>query len=70
MDELINEKFYQNIYLGIITPKSKTVFLPEEIEAFNAYQDKTSSKKPEEVRRLEVLKAVLKPLETFFEEHL
>jgi pumilio family protein 6 len=23
IDELINEKFYQNIYLGILTPKSK-----------------------------------------------
>lgn len=70
IDELINEKTYQNIYMGIFTPKSKQVFLPEEIEAFSAFQDKTSSKKPEKVRREELLKVILKPLSTFFEEHL
>lgn len=51
LDELINEKFYQNIFLGIFTPKSKTIFMPEDLEAFNAFQDKTSSKKPDDVRR-------------------
>ena len=70
IDELVNEKCYQNIYMGIFTPKSKQVFLPEEIEAFTAFADKTSSKKPEQTRRHELLKVILKPLETFFEEHL
>ena len=70
IDELINEKTYQNIYMGIFTPKSKQVFLPEEIEAFSAFQEKTSSKKPEKIRREELLKVILKPLATFFEEHL
>lgn len=70
VDELINEKFYQNIYLGIFTPLNKTVFAPEEIEAFTAFQDKTSSKKNEAIRRRELLLSILKPLEIFFEEHL
>jgi hypothetical protein len=70
LDELINEKFYQNIFMGIFTPLSKTVFLPEEIEAFTAFQDRTTSKKPTETRRLELLQGIFKPLETFFEEHL
>jgi hypothetical protein len=55
LDELINEKFYQNIFLGIFTSLSKTVFLPEELEALTAYADKTTSKKPAETRRLELL---------------
>ncbi len=44
--------------------------MPEEIEAFSAFQDKSSSKKPEKIRREELLKVILKPLATFFEEHL
>jgi hypothetical protein len=70
LDELINEKAYQNIYLGIFTPQAKTVFTAEELEAFAAFQDRTTSKKPEATRRLELLQGILKPLETFFEEHL
>jgi hypothetical protein len=41
--------------MGIFTPLSKTVFLPEELEALTAYADKTTSKKPAETRRLELL---------------
>jgi hypothetical protein len=41
--------------MGIFTPLSKTVFLPEELEALTAYGDKTTSKKPAETRRLELL---------------
>lgn len=26
LDELINDKFYQNIFMGIFTPRSKAVF--------------------------------------------
>ena len=46
------------------------LFATEEIEAFNAFKDRTSSKKPAETRRLELLQGILKPLESFFEEHL
>ena len=67
---MINDKCYQNIFMGIFTYKSKTIFSQEEIDAFNAFADKTSSKKSDEVRRLEILKMVLKPMESFFEEHL
>jgi hypothetical protein len=70
VDELINEKFYQNIFLGIFTPQNKAVFTQEEIEAFTAFQDKTTSKKPAATRRLELLQSIMKPLESFFEEHL
>ena len=44
--------------------------MPEEIEAFEAFKDHNASKKPEEVRRSELLKCLLKPLEAFFEENL
>jgi hypothetical protein len=56
--------------LGIFNPKSKSIFLKDEIEAFEAYSDYSSSKKPSHIRRQELLKMILKPLETFFEEHL
>ena len=56
--------------MGILTHQAKSIFHPEEIEAFNAFRDKSSSKKPEEVRRQEVLKGVIKPLNNFYEEHL
>ncbi len=56
--------------MGLFTPLSKTIFSQEEIEAFTAWKDHTSSKKDDKVRRLEVLKMVLKPMVKFFEEHL
>ena len=70
LDELINDKCYQNILMGMFTPKSKAIFTAEEIEAFNAQSDKSSSKKSDKQRRLELLKMTLKPMESFFEEHL
>lgn len=45
MDELINDKCYQNIFMGIFTPKNKTIFHQDELDAFNAYAEKSSSKK-------------------------
>ena len=51
-------------------PKSKRYFLPDEIECFEAYKDHTLFKKPDHIRRQELIKAILKPLESFFEEHL
>lgn len=56
--------------MGIFSPRSKTIFLPDEIEAFEAFKDLSSSKKTEVVRRQELVKMILKPLEIFFEEHL
>jgi len=70
LDEMINEKFYQNIFMGIFTPRSKAVFSTEELDCFNAFADKTTSKKSDGQRRLELLKMTLKPMEAFFEEHL
>ena len=44
--------------------------MAEELEAFDAYKEHITSKKPDEVRRQELLKCLLKPLEAFFEENL
>jgi hypothetical protein len=56
--------------MGLFVPKSKAVFSAEEIDAFNAFADKSSSKKDDAVRRSEILKMIMKPMEQFFEEHL
>ena len=47
LDELINDRCYQNIFMGIFTPRSRAVFMAEEVEAFEAFKDATTSKKPE-----------------------
>ena len=44
--------------------------MAEDLETFDVYSDKSSSKKPDAQRRQELIKVMLKPLETFFEEHL
>lgn len=56
--------------MGLFTPQSRTIFSQEEVDAFNAYKEHSSSKKSDQVRRVELLKMVLKPMETFFEEHI
>jgi hypothetical protein len=56
--------------LGIFYPKSKRYFTQDEIKAFEAFSLKSSSKKPTEVRRQELLKITISPLASFFEEHL
>ncbi len=70
IDELISDKCFQSIFLGIFSPNNKRYFMQEDIKAFEAYKEHSSSKKPEATRRQELLKIVLKPLETFFEENL
>ncbi len=37
VDELFNDKCYQNMLVGIFSPKNKRVFMPEEIKAFEAF---------------------------------
>ena len=70
VDELISDKYYQQVIIGVLQPKSKRYFMPEELEALEAGIEHTSSKKPEQVRRQELLKCLLKPFEAFFEENL
>ncbi|CDW78334.1 pumilio domain-containing protein kiaa0020 homolog [Stylonychia lemnae] len=70
IDEFISDKYYQQVIIGVLQPRSKRYFIAEELEAFEALKEHTSSKKPEEVRRAELLKCLLKPLEAFFEENL
>ena len=70
VDELFNDKYYQQIIIGMLQPLSRRYFMPEEIDALEAYKDKSTSKKSERVRRLELIKTFLKPLSVFLEENL
>ena len=70
VDENINDRCFQNIFLGIYAPKSRRFFGQEDVEAFEIYQEHTTSKKDPNVRRDELIKIVTKPLETFYEEHM
>ena len=56
--------------MGIINPKSKRFFNPEDILAFEAHQEHSTSKKDAEVRRKELLYIITAPLEKFFEEKM
>jgi len=56
--------------LGIINPSSKRFFTAEDLVAFEAHQEHSQSKKDATQRRLELLKIITRPLETFFEEHM
>ena len=68
IDDNITDKNYQNIFIGVFAPKSKRIFDAEEIAAFEALQEHSTSKKDADTRRLELLKAICGPLEKFFEE--
>lgn len=68
IDDNVTEKTFQNIFIGVYAPKSKRHFDAEEIAAFEAYQEHSTSKKDAEMRRLELLQAICGPLEKFFEE--
>lgn len=70
IDENINDKCFQAVYLGIINPKAKRFFTEEDIIAFEAHQEHSSSKKDAAVRRMELLNIITPPLEKFFEEHM
>lgn len=70
VDELFNDKYYQQIIIGMLQPQSKRYFMPEEIDALEAYADKSTSKKSQQVRRQELIKGVLKPYATFLEENI
>jgi hypothetical protein len=43
------------VYLGIINPKARRFFTEEDIIAFEAHQEHSSSKKDAAVRRMELL---------------
>jgi hypothetical protein len=68
IDDNVTEKTFQNIFIGIYAPNSKRHFDAEEIAAFEAFQEHTTSKKDAATRRLELMQAVCGPLEKFFEE--
>lgn len=70
IDENINDRCFQNIFIGIYAPKSKRFFTQEDVDAFEIFQDHTTSKKDPVVRRDELIRIVTKPLETFYEEHM
>jgi hypothetical protein len=68
LDDNFEDKFYQNLYVGIHTPLAKRFFDDEEITALSAYKEQSTSKKDSEQRREELMSYVCKPLESFFEE--
>jgi hypothetical protein len=69
-EENANDRSFQNIFIGIIHPKSKRFFTEDEIKAFDLLHDKTTSKKDDEQRRKELISIVTQPLEKFYEEHM
>jgi hypothetical protein len=70
IDENIADKTFQAIFLGIYAPNSKRYFTSEDLAAFEANQEQTTSKKNSDVRREELIKIVQGPLEKFFEENM
>lgn len=70
VDDNAGDKVFQTIFLGIFSPKSRRYFTPEDIEAFEALQEHSTSKKEPQVRRLELLQIFVKPLEIFYEEKM
>ena len=69
-EENANDKCFQNIFIGIVNPKSKRFFAQEELQAFEILHELTTSKKDDKVRRSELLQIITKPLEAFYEEHM
>jgi pumilio family protein 6 len=70
IDDNKSDECFAKIFVGIQAPLSKTHFTGEEIEAFEALKEHSSSKKDALVRRKELMEIVTKPLETFFEENM
>ena len=70
IDDNANDRVFQNIFLGIICPKSRRYFSPEDIEAFEALKEHSTSKKDEATRRIELIQSFIKPLEIFYEEKM
>jgi len=70
IDENITDKYFNTVFLGIYAPKSRRYFLQDDIDAFEAKIESSTSKKDPAVRRVELMNIVTKPLETFFEEHM
>jgi hypothetical protein len=54
-EENANDKCFQNIFIGIINPKSKRFFTQDEISAFECLSELSTSKKDENTRRSELL---------------
>ena len=54
-EENANERSFQNIFIGIVNPKSKRFFTQDEIQAFDCHYDLSTSKKDHKIRRMELL---------------
>lgn len=70
VDDHATDKCFQNIFIGIVSPKSSRYFSQLDIDAFEANQHLTTSKKDPEVRRKELMQCFIGPLEKFYEEHM
>lgn len=70
LDDNATELVYQNIFLGVCCPNSKRYFSKEDLEAFEALKEHSTSKKDSQQRRSELIQAFIKPLEIFYEEKM
>ena len=55
VDDNASDKCFQNIFMGMVEPKSGRYFAQAEIDAFEANQELSTSKKDPEVRRKELM---------------
>jgi len=55
VDDNASDKCFQNIFIGMFNPKSSRYFVKADIDAFEANQELTTSKKEPSVRRLELM---------------
>ena len=70
VDDNMTDRSFQNIFIGIIEPNSKRYFAKEDIEAFEAHMDLTTSKKDPANRRTELIQSFVPTLEKFYEENM
>jgi len=55
VDDNANDKCFQNIFIGIVNPKSGRYFVQADIDAFEANQEFSTSKKDPQIRRKELM---------------
>lgn len=70
IDDNMIDRSFQNIFIGIIDPNSKRYFAKEDIEAFEAHMELTTSKKEPGSRRSELIQSFIPTLEKFYEENM
>ena len=70
MDDNKTDESFCKILIGVYHPQAKQYFTADDIEAFDALKERTTSKKDPVIRRKELLQITTMPLEKFFEENM